>query len=491
MDNSNAKILIVEDDKGLRLSTQKLLVRKGYDVNVVENGSDGIDLADKNDYDILLIDLRLPDISGLEVLEKIKTAKPTTVCFIYTAYPTIESAIEATRLGAYNYLTKPFTPEEMLNQIVKGMRQRKILLESEALKIEREKNLLAIAHEKSRLNTIIEAISSGVLLFNTQRKVVYYNRACFQKLNLESISIEEKILDKIPHQISSLVNKIFTSADIHKSYTTEVEILPESKLIVEATCSPVPHPDGTIAGVVIVLKNITGLKKIENLKSQFVSMVAHELKSPLVAVLGYLDILTNQNLTIPTEKRIEYLNRSSLRIKSSMDLVNDLLDISRIELQTKHREIEKLNVAEVIKRSIEDQELVIKEKNLIVVIEGNEKEEILLKFDKNEFSKIINNVLSNAVKYNKQNGSIFIRTKIINNKFTLEIEDTGIGLKEEDRKKIFMQFFRAKNKFTRNINGTGLGLSIVKTLVEANHGKIDVESVADKGTKFIIHFPFK
>lgn len=490
MDNNYPKILIVEDEKGLRLGTQKLLVRKGYSVVTAENGTEGIQTSLESNFDLVLIDLKMPDIDGLEVLKTIKTYKPTTVCFIITAYASYETAIEATRLGAFNYILKPFTPEELLHQIEKGYKQRKLLLEAEELRNERERNLLAIAHEKSRLNTIIESISSGVLLINKEGKVVYFNRACLNKLQFEKIEIADYILNRLPNKISELVKELFLKNSIEKSYTTEVEILPEGTLIIEATCSPVPYPDGTLAGVVIVLKNITGLKKIENLKSQFVSMVAHELKTPMAAVLGYLDILIDPSLQIPTEKRIEYLSRSALRLKGSLELVNDLLDISRMETNVKLREIEDIDIREIVSQAIEISELEIKKKELVLKT-NIQKDLPILKMDKTEITKIINNLISNAVKYNKENGKITINSFTKNNLVVIEIEDTGIGLREKDRERLFDQFFRVKNKYTRSISGTGLGLSIVKRLVEANHGNILVESEYDKGSKFVINFPFK
>ena len=210
MDNIYPKILIVEDEKGLRLGTEKLLLRKGYSVSTAENGKIGIEKSLASDYDLALIDLKMPDIDGLEVLREIKSKKPSTVCFIVTAYASYETAIEATRLGAFNYILKPFTPDDLIHEIEKGYKQRKLLLEAEELRREREKNLLEIAHEKSRLNTIIESISSGVLLINKEGKLVYFNRACLNKLQFEKLQIEDYILDKLPHQISELVKKLFS-----------------------------------------------------------------------------------------------------------------------------------------------------------------------------------------------------------------------------------------------------------------------------------------
>ncbi|MBK8946549.1 MAG: response regulator [Ignavibacteriae bacterium] len=491
MDIDYPKILFIDDEKGLRLGTEKLLKKKKFDVICAENAEKGISLGSQNDFDVVLIDLNLPDKNGLIVLKELVSKKPNSVYIIFTAYGTYESAIQAAKLGAFNYFTKPFTPKELLHQIEKGIRQRKLIIESLELKKERERNLTTIAHEKSRLNTIIEAISSGVLLINKERKLVYYNKACLQKLNFDELKIEDEIIEKLPANIAKLVNEILASENPKgKSYTTEVEIHPNNELIIEATCTRVPHPDGTFAGVVVVLKNITGLKQIETIKSQFVSMVAHELKTPLAAVLGYLDILTNDSLVVPLDKQKQYLQRSLLRLKGSLDLVNDLLDISRIDTNHIVKQTEFVSIPEVIKSCLDILELEIKKKS--ISINHNKIFEIPeIKIDRNDITKIFSNLLSNAVKYNIENGKININYLLNKNFISVSISDTGIGLKDDEKQNLFQQFYRAKNKHTKLVSGTGLGLSIVKRLVDANQGKINVESVYNEGSNFTVHFPFK
>jgi signal transduction histidine kinase len=161
-----------------------------------------------------------------------------------------------------------------------------------------------------------------------------------------------------------------------------------------------------------------------------------------------------------------------------------------METDTLQREIIDLDIREIVAEALEIQDLEIKKKNLEVVIEFQEQLP-KLRIDRREAVKIINNLISNAVKYNKIDGKIIIAAFVNENYITFSVEDTGIGLRDDDREKLFQQFFRAKNKYTRSISGTGLGLSIVKRLVEANHGKIEFDSEFDKGTKFTILFPFK
>ncbi|MBI3122847.1 MAG: response regulator [Ignavibacteriales bacterium] len=482
-------ILIVDDEKGLRIGTQRLLEDEGYEVETADCGEEGIRLGKSKEFDIAVIDLRMPDIDGLEVLKEIKNTFPNTICFIATAYASYETAIQSTRLGAFSYIPKPFTPEELIYQVELGIKQRKLILEALRLKQEREEQLLELASEKSRLNTIIKAISDGVLVINKNVELVYFNYAALRFLNIQDVKIGQSVVEKLPPEISEIIDKIIAKEKILlKTYTTQIEILPNNELIIEAACTPVPNPDGSLAGVVIILSNITQFKKIEQIKSQFVSMVAHELKTPLAAVQGFINIILNDSLGVDREKQKEYLSRSTVRLKSLTDLVNDLLDISRMELKTKQREIEDVDITETLKSTLQFLEFEIKKKEIL--IDTHIQENLpTIKADVSEITRLFTNLISNAIKYNKESGSIYIIAHQENNYVCIKIRDTGIGMKPEERDRLFSEFYRAKNEMTRGISGTGLGLSIVKKIVESYYGKIEVESVFGYGTTFTIHLP--
>lgn len=489
MENNIPHILIIDDEKGLRVGTQRLLESEGYYVETAENGTQGIKLGTGNNFDIAVIDMKMPDIDGLEVLKEIKKAKPNTICIIATAYASIETASESTRQGAYTYIPKPFTPEELLYQIERGYKQRILLLESERLKKEREEKLLELASEKSRLSTIISSIQDGVLVVNKKGDLVYYNHAAIKYLNLPKIELGEEILSRLPLEISELIKTYLKSDKINqKSYTLSIEILPQNELVIEAVLNPIQNPDGSPAGVVIVSRNITEFKKIETIKSQFVSMVAHELKTPVAAVLGYMKLILDPNIPVGYEQQMDYITRSTIRLQDMIDLVNDLLDISRMELKSKIREIEELNVPEIIESVLSNLDFEIIKKG-IVIVKNYEEDIPLLNADVNEIKRIYTNLLSNAVKYNNDKGNIRIELKISGNYLITEISDTGIGMKPEECEKLFNEFYRAKNKLTRGISGTGLGLSIVKRIIDAYHGTIKVESEFEKGTKFTVSLP--
>lgn len=484
-----ANILIVDDEKGLRLGAQRLLQEEGYAVDTAENGKSGIELGSLGCYCVAIIDLKMPDVDGLEVLRAIKNKCPNTVCFIATAFASYNTAIQSTRLGAFGYIPKPFTPEELIYQVELGVKQHQLIVESERLKLEREEKLLEIAYEKSRLNTIIKSISDGVLVINRVGEVVYFNYAALKFLNISELKIGDAAISKLPNKILELITKILAEEKILlKTFTTQIELLPNNELVIEAACTPVPHPDGSIAGVVIVISNISEFKKIEQVKSQFISMVAHELKTPLAAVQGFLNIMLDNSITIEKAKEKDYLTRSVIRLNGLKDLVNDLLDISKMELKTKQREIEDIQLHEIINSTVQFLELEIQKKNISIDV-AIEKDLPIIKADQNEITRMITNLLSNAIKYNKERGKIFIAALAKKNYVSIEIKDTGIGIKPEEKEKLFNEFFRAKNEKTRGISGTGLGLTIVKRIVDSYHGKVEVESEYNNGTTFIINLP--
>ena len=255
----------------------------------------------------------------------------------------------------------------------------------------------------------------------------------------------------------------------------------------EATSSPVPHPDGTLAGVVIVLKNITELKKIEQLKSQFVSMVSHELKAPIAAVYGYLKLLNDTSMHVSDEQKNSFIERSQIRLDSLLKLVNDLLDISRMEMNTIRREIKSVDLRPILESLTDFFQLEIKDKNISVTTHYSSSPSVNV--DSDEITRLFINLMSNAIKYNNKDGQISIELTHSGNYNVIEFRDTGIGMKPKEKERLFHEFFRAKNELTTNIAGTGLGLSIVKRIVDSYAGKIEVESEYKKGTIFRVYPP--
>lgn len=489
--NYKPTVLIVDDEKGLRLGAKRLLSGEGYDVTTAENGTEGINYGTSREFDLAIIDLKMPDVDGLEVLKRIREKYPNTVCFIATAFASYETAIESTKIGAHSYIPKPFTPEELLQHLKEGYSKRLIFLEAEKWRKEREERLLEVAFEKTRLNTIINSLTDGVLVVNKEGLAVLFNPAALHFLELDKLVAEEYILDKIHPLILEQINKFLKAETPElKSSSIQLELKPNREFFIEATASPVYHPGDNLAGVALVFKDITEFKRIELIKSQFVSMVSHELKAPIAAVYGFLKLFNDDSIKLTDEQRKEYENRSMIRLDGLLKMVNDLLDISRMELKTVKREIKQISIPDIIHSVLDLFQIEVKNKNLEVGF-NYDKNINSINADAEEINRLFTNLISNAIKYNNDLGLININIRSSGNYVVTEIKDNGIGLKPEEKTKLFSEFFRAKNEKTKSISGTGLGLSIVKRIVDSHSGKIEVESEYGEGTIFRVYLPFK
>ncbi len=483
------RILIIDDEDALRGAVKRILELEGFDVRAAENGTEGISYALKEDFDLALIDLKMPDINGIEVLREIRKRKPYTICYIATAYASYDTAIEATKLGADGYILKPFSPEELVSQLQKGLERRKLLLETERLRKEREESLLEVAFERTRLKTIINSIRDGVIVVNREGESVYCNQAALKLLNISFLPIGIPIIEHFPPDIVSLIVDNFLSRESQtNSFTIELNTNPEQNTFIEATISPVPQSDNKLSGIVIVLTNITEFKKLELAKSQFVSMVAHELKAPIAATIGFLDILTKPEIKVDDSQRMDFLKRSHFRLDSLLLMINDLLDISRMEMNKVAKEIKDISFEDIITDILMLLKIEIDKKQVEVTFKNSAKKTVI-RADQNEIHRLLLNLLSNAVKYNEEKGKISIGLSEEASHILLRVEDTGIGMKPEEHKKLFSEFFRAKNEKTKNIHGTGLGLSIVKRIIESYDGKIECQSKYGEGSTFLIYFP--
>ncbi|MFA5293352.1 MAG: ATP-binding protein [Phycisphaerae bacterium] len=229
-------------------------------------------------------------------------------------------------------------------------------------------------------------------------------------------------------------------------------------------------------------KNLSEEKK--RVRFQFISVLAHELKSPLAAIQGYLNIVNDRVLGNELGAYDNVINRSLIRLEGMKKLIFDLLDMTRIESEQKKRDFTDINLCELAKKSVETCILTAKERNIAVNLEV--KNDLTMKGDVFEIEIILNNLISNAIKYNNDSGKVDINISTNRERIVIKVSDTGIGMKEEEINKLFKDFVRIKNEKTRNILGSGLGLSTVRKLAELYNGKVTVESEFSKGSTFTV-----
>jgi two-component system, OmpR family, phosphate regulon sensor histidine kinase PhoR len=488
MNQTGNKILVIDDEVGMREGIRRILELEGYIVDTAEAGRPGIEKGTALEYDLYFIDLKMPDMSGDQVLYAIKTRYPEAICVMITAYASIDTAVETTRLGAFQYIPKPFTPEDLLSIVRRALEHRTFVIEARRLREEREIRLLELTNEKSRLRTIINALDDGILVVNQEGQVVLFNPAFLKLLDIQQeIQIGQLVFNILPVELTNQIVELLAQTDKLQAIKQEIVIHPPAKLVIMANTTPIVGEGDMLLGVVSVIRDISELKKIDLLKSQFVNMAAHELKAPLTAVQGYLEMVVERTLGDVQDVYNGYLERSLDRTKSLVSLINDLLNITRMESGRVRREVKRVDIKKILEKSVQTLNTEIVKSKLTFVF--NVPDSLIVDADADEVLRIFNNLIENAIKYNREGGRVEIVGGKNGHYAQISVQDSGIGMTAEEKERLFEDFFRAKNPHTRRITGTGLGLTIVKKLVDAYAGKIRVDSEYEKGSTFTVSLP--
>ena len=363
-------LLVVDDELGMRLSVERALrhysiwfedieAEVSFRITLAESGEAALELNGQDPADILLLDYKLPGMSGLDVLQVLGERKAETLVVMITAYASLETAVQATKCGAFDFLAKPFNPDELKAAVYKTSKHHMV-----------ERAARKLAEERRQI------------------------------------------------------------------------------------------------------------------RFEFLSVLAHELKSPLAAVEGNLRILQDRTLG---ERMVDYdplLERSMVRLEGMSKLILDLLDLTQLESGQKKRALEPLDAAAMAAQVLESHQSLAGQKQVRLVLEAPEP--VLLDADPGELEIIFNNLVSNAIKYNRDGGAVTVQVGARDGVVTFAVRDTGIGMTEEEMGRLFGEFSRIRNEKTRNILGSGLGLSILRRLAALYGGEVKVQSSPGEGSTFTV-----
>ncbi|MBO0554479.1 HAMP domain-containing histidine kinase [Clostridium botulinum] len=340
-----------------------------------------------------------------------------------------------------------------------------------------ENSLVEVRDKQNRLEAILKSMDSGVVAIDKEFKVIMINPYANKLFGIKRDIIGENLMDNIRDFELERVLK-----DKEPGYK-EINILwPEKRTLRIKTTDIISKYDNI--GTVAVVQDITDIKKLENMREQFVANVSHELKTPLTSIKGFSETLKYVEDKKNREKFLQIINDEADRLTR---LINDILVLSNIEKQKQELIKEEIDLNELIekvyclvKKSAEDKNIKIN------IVEGKVP---LLIGNKDKYNQMIINLIDNAIKYTEPNGEVNIGTKQDKDNIIFWVEDTGVGISKEHLDRIFERFYRVDKARSRAEGGTGLGLAIVKHIVLGINGKIEVKSEPKKGTKFIVKIP--
>jgi two-component system sensor histidine kinase/response regulator len=356
-------VLVIDDEESMRDSCSQILAKDGFQTETAEDGSIGLEKIKKIKPYLVLVDLKMPGISGMEVLEKIKEIDPNIISVVITGYATVESAVDAMKIGAYDFLPKPFSPDQLRIIIRRGLERRKLILEAEILR--QEKKLM---------------------------------------------------------------------------------------------------------------------------EENFITMVSHQLRSPLVAIIQYYEVILGGMAGDVPEKQKEIIQKTKARLEGLLNLITDWLDVARLDSGQIVDNIKPLSAKKIIKKVIENLQPLTQEEKISLEL-GSSCKNDLVQGDEDTLEQVFSNLITNAIRYNKPNGNVTVNIKENADYIAVEVQDTGIGIAKEHLPFLFDQFFRVKRREDQKIKGTGLGLSIAKKIVDAHGGSFQVSSELGKGSTFTVLLP--
>jgi PAS domain S-box-containing protein len=481
------KILIIDDEKVIREGVERALSSKGYVISKAENGESGIAMMKEDTFNVVLLDLMMPGIDGFTVLKWINENAPQIQVIVITGFATVSKAVSAMKQGAFDFVGKPFTPDYIRIVVDRAIEKITLRAETKKLRQERTIGLEAIQKEQSRLKTVFSCMVEAVIITDANGIVVHHNPAAIKLLEIQTDPMIGKPLSASIQDINAIK---MVEETIANSVVVTREFNPGtiSRKFLRAHCSPVKGERGTILGSVTAFEDISTHKEIDRMKSDFVAMVAHELKSPLASIEQMIYALRSDCEYESLNSCSALHTRMTVRTKDLLRLIDNLLNLSKLESGTVVFNLEPIKGHDIIKDIVDIATPQAEGKNITINYLPCD-QDWWFNVDYDHIRTAIMNIISNAVKYTPEGGTLEITTSLNGGLANLSVKDSGIGINDKDLPHIFDRFFRVKGKATRHITGSGLGLSLVKEVVDAHQGYIEVSSTPEVGTTFTLSFP--
>ncbi len=353
-----------------------------------------------------------------------------------------------------------------------------------------ELNLHKIINEKNKTETIIKNIADGVIVTDPDNRVIMLNSVAEHWFGICEKEAKHAPLEKcVPNEeLLQFIREVHANGVMQKpSVEIPIRVRGAKEIFLQARAARVVNNEGNLLGIVTILRDVTREKEIDRMKTELVSMVAHELRSPLTSISGFSELLLDRSIDL--EQAHEY---ASIILKESnrlSDLINKYLDISRIESGRSQVKKAPLDVREVIEKVLDINLQQAEKKNIKVTVDVPPTLSAV-SADRDMIEQVVVNLFTNAVKYSPDNTEIIVRVVERLGDVLVEVEDHGYGIPEKALDKIFDKFYRvAENANVRDATGSGLGLSLVKEIIEVHGGEITVRSQLGVGSTFAFSLP--
>lgn len=340
-----------------------------------------------------------------------------------------------------------------------------------------------VNRQKKQIETILLHMTDGIIAFDMEGKIIHINPAAKQLLDITDKEDNfEKIFKKLKIDIN--MEKIIYL----ENWTSSEQRKNVGEKYINILFAPFQDENDRPGGVITLIQDITEHVKLDNMRKEFVADVSHELKTPITSIMGYADTLLEGEYDKETQNK--FLGVIASEARRMAQLVTDLLTLSRYDSKKIKAEETEFDLGDLVKKCQEKLKFEIEKKshNMECFVTASVPP---VEADKYGIERVVLNILSNAIKYTPENGTIKVYVGFVYNDAYIKVIDNGIGIPEKDLSRIFERFYRVDKARTREMGGTGLGLSIAKEILDQNKGSIDIKSEVGKGTEVVIRLPAK
>lgn len=372
----------------------------------------------------------------------------------------------------------------------------KINLENALKTVYIERDL--VREQKTKLEAILNSIGDAVFAVDKEKKVILFNSAAekitgfsFKDIKNHLYSDYIKFIDEITKaEKNEFINAALSGEKTILSNHTVLVAKDKNLVSVDQTTAPIRNSLGEIIGCIIVFRDVTAKREVDRMRSDFISIASHQLRTPLSGMKWFLEILLNGDVGKLNPKQAGIIKETYANNQNMIDLVNKMLDMSRIESNRMVVNFERVNLADMVKKIIGEIKPMLRQKGQKIHFTGLKDTDLEVNADKILIKNILGNLISNASRYTPVGGEIKVKiTQKEKNSLLFSVKDNGIGIPKKEQYRIFKKFFRATNAVEFEANGTGLGLYIVKSILDIMGGKIWFKSEQNKGTEFLFTLP--
>ncbi|HEY6872107.1 MAG TPA: response regulator [Geobacteraceae bacterium] len=501
---SQDKILIVDDEADIALILKLQLEDSGYGTVRARDGIEALEKLSRETFDLVLLDIKMPRLDGMRVLEKIRGGHRGEAVVMMTAHGNEDIAVEAIKMGAIDYIAKPFSTEDIVKKV-----ERAILLNRTRQENQRLQEKLEA--ERKKTEAILQGMADLLVAVDERGGVMTVNRKAEEVLGVNRAAIEGLPVDAVlkgdlpPGELPCLVALRTAAPCLDVAYTIAQN---ERRIPVLSSATPLFHSDGQLAGAVEIIRDMSRLKALEQDKEDFVSMLSHDLKTPITSIVGSLDLVREGRLGMVNEEQRAFLETAVESCDEMVDMIDTLLDVQKFEAGKMVLAFRQEEPQLLIQKTMTKFRSIARRAGLQLVstIAGPLPS---IPVDRNKFSRLLNNLLANAVKFTHEGGEIELKAEQVHldgeriparfypgqtlpesgGFLRISIRDSGIGIPDGALVTIFDRYVQAKNRRLNKAQGTGLGLAFCRKVMDAHRGYIWAESKEGKGSTFFLLFP--